>query len=162
MRLAIRLFAAAVIAASTLAAHADTFQYKIINFGDTVVFDESALQQGDTTIYAPSFISSTDPSVISVEIDPTLGFCAGGNDSSAGACVVFQLPDGVLDIDDYDLHFNTIGTFTPVDGGNLHDEVVITDLGPSASPVPEPSTFALLGTGLIGAAGVLRRKLLPS
>ncbi len=160
MRLVIRLFAAAVIAASTLAAHADTFQYKIINFGDTVVFDESAILQGDTTI--SSFISSTNSSVISVEIDPTLGFCAGGNDSSAGACVVFQLPDGVLDIDDYDLPFNTIGTFTTVDGGNLHDEVVITDLGPSASPVPEPSTFVLLGTGLIGAAGVLRRKLLPS
>ncbi|MEI9979678.1 MAG: PEP-CTERM sorting domain-containing protein [Edaphobacter sp.] len=43
-------------------------------------------------------------------------------------------------------------------------EVVITDtslLG-SPSPVPEPSTFALLGTGLIGGAGALRRKLLPS
>ncbi len=55
MRLALRLTAAAVLAASTLAAHADTFQYKIINFGDTVVFDESAILQGDTTI--SSFIS---------------------------------------------------------------------------------------------------------
>ncbi len=30
------------------------------------------------------------------------------------------------------------------------------------SSVPEPSTFALLGTGLLGAAGAIRRKLLLS
>jgi hypothetical protein len=32
-------------------------------------------------------------------------------------------------------------------------------LTPSTSPVPEPSSFLLLGSGLIGAAGVLRRKV---
>jgi hypothetical protein len=31
--------------------------------------------------------------------------------------------------------------------------------GPATSPVPEPSTLLMLGTGLIGAAGSLRRKL---
>ncbi len=37
------------------------------------------------------------------------------------------------------------------------DTFVFTNLAPTA-PTPEPSTFALLGTGLIGAAGALRRK----
>lgn len=32
-------------------------------------------------------------------------------------------------------------------------------LDPGTSPVPEPSSFALLGTGLLGIAGFIRRKL---
>jgi len=37
------------------------------------------------------------------------------------------------------------------------DTYVFTNIDPPA-PTPEPSTFALLGTGLLGAAGALRRK----
>jgi hypothetical protein len=38
-----------------------------------------------------------------------------------------------------------------------NDTVVFTDIGFTAS-TPEPSSIALLGTGLLGLAGALRRK----
>ncbi len=157
MRLAVPMFAAAVLAVSTLAAHADTFQYTIVGeatpFVYTVVFDEPTLLQGDTTI--SSFISSS-PSVISVEINPTSDVCADTSGDSP-ACVEFTLSDGQINVF-YGTPLDTPGTFM----SGSTDEVVITDLGPSTSPVPEPSTLTLFGTGLIGVAGTLRRKFLPS
>jgi len=48
----------------------------------------------------------------------------------------------------------------PLSGSDLDyndDTFVFTDIG-AAAPTPEPSSFALLGTGLLGVAGVLRRK----
>ena len=34
-----------------------------------------------------------------------------------------------------------------------------SDVGVPGSPIPEPNAMLLLGTGLVGAAGVVRRKL---
>lgn len=47
----------------------------------------------------------------------------------------------------------------PLTGSDLDyndDTFVFTNV--NAAPTPEPSTFALLGTGLLGAAGLLRRR----
>jgi len=49
--------------------------------------------------------------------------------------------------------------FVGIDNIVLHqDDVVVTP--PTGSTVPEPSSFALLGTGALGIAGAVRRKLL--
>ncbi len=48
----------------------------------------------------------------------------------------------------------------PLSGSDLDyndDTFVFTDIA-TASPTPEPASFVLFGTGLLGAAGVLRRK----
>jgi hypothetical protein len=53
---------------------------------------------------------------------------------------------------------NTFATYSTSDGSLALDSVSNSTFSAN-SPVPESSTFVMLGTGLLGAAGALRRKL---
>ena len=70
-------------------------------------------------------------------------------------------PDGISG--DFNFFFTNggpLGTFffTMTTDGGLEDSMLLTSVAPVSS-TPEPGTMALFGSGIIGLAGVLRRKI---
>lgn len=70
-------------------------------------------------------------------------------------------PDGISG--DFNFFFTNggpLGTFffTMTSDGGLEDSMLLTSVAPVSS-TPEPGTMALFGSGIIGLAGVLRRKI---
>ncbi len=126
--------------------------------GSSVVFDSASLHNGDTLYFVLSNqqipgIFSSDAHSADAEgstdgydhayITPFSG-TIGSYGTIVGTYVGMEdLPSGSSDWDYNDDTFVFTNTTSPKG---------------DPSPTPEPSTFALLGTGLLGAAGALRRK----
>ncbi|MEI9977807.1 MAG: PEP-CTERM sorting domain-containing protein [Edaphobacter sp.] len=74
------------------------------------------------------------------------------------------IPDSLIGTGTYvgmeDLAVTGLSPLTGSDLDYNDDTFIFTDIGlvSDPAPTPEPSTIALLGTGLLGAAGIIRRK----
>jgi PEP-CTERM motif len=102
-------------------------------------FDLVGSQRGNTTSTTVTFGS----------YDQT--FLLGSGDDTTGIVV-----DALVSVSAPESVFLTFTSNTPGDVGALLDNVSITS-GPSTSPVPEPTSLLMLGSGLVALAGLSRR-----
>ena len=159
--------------------HADTFQYTfnyshaasydygykhgtdVIDFTYTspVLITTDTVATADTSFYYSVYYGAAFTDPLKITFQPLINHGIGGF-SLDGVHLAFGIAFGSPY--PYQSAF-TVGDHpcgTDCDWNIVDIPSATTPSDPSNSPVPEPSTFALLGTGLIGAAGALRRRLL--
>lgn len=85
-------------------------------------------------------------------------YCLSNTLGSIGTCTDVSGAGGV---DPYTLSLSKTDRYISIEGDGVPSSgnVLLDSLSYSTSPVPEPSSLILLGTGILGVAGAIRRKL---
>jgi len=161
------LAAAAICATSSLAAHADTFNFDVTGsaggYSGSGVLTTTMNGSGQyliTGITGNGVTGLTAPGGFHGNDNLLFTTSAPFVDANGFSFTAESGPDHF----DVNVFNNGSGYFAFFrDEDNATDTLPITfNVTPAASPVPEPSTLLLIGTGILGAAGSVRRKVLGS
>jgi PEP-CTERM motif len=165
MRIQFFLAAAALLLSSSVAARADyVYTVTVNDFGNTfydgtVTFDEPSILTSNTTIPTTDLtLTPGSADITSLVINPSGDTCSGLTTHTAtgeASClsIYYATPP--------ETYGYYTGFSTTIDSVGNHDalaDIVTFSIEPETSVAPEPSTIALLGTGFLGFAGMLRRR----
>jgi hypothetical protein len=166
MRMLSLVSAALLFAASTLVAHADSVVFDSqsgdsFNYGIDVTSSGLVFDAGQTITFtglADVTGAFADPPFQFFDVTFTSTSVTFTNESGIGTTFTFLGPR--IDNDVFTIDSTApLGSITYT--AETDNEGILTgSLEGPAAVTPEPSTLALFGTGILGLAGVARRKLL--
>lgn len=162
MRLSLpALAAAATLAVSSLAASATSFTFNYTTGADTASGSFDATYESTGRYLLTSISGVRDGISISSLAPVTFGNNDNVLDLNSPTLVDFEgISFVTADGTRYNVYASATGLRETRTG--YDDGVLITDGSVNLAPVPEPSALALIGSGTLAAAGVMRRRMLRS